>query len=170
MNLTKKMLITLTLILPLSSWAKVDLIYDRKGVAIEGYDVVSYIQDNRAQKGDGKIQSTFKGTKYYFSSQNNKNKFVKSPEKYLPAYGGWCAWAMAEYGDFAEIDPESFLVVTTTSGQKQTLLFYKSWRNNTRKKWTQKIKGNTAKTTLKKQLGLIKTANKNWAAHLIKAE
>jgi hypothetical protein len=33
-----------------------------------------------------------------FYPQTNANTFVANPEKYVPAYGGFCAWGIAREG------------------------------------------------------------------------
>ncbi len=33
------------------------------------------------------------------------------PDKYEPAYGGWCAYAMGESGEKVKIDPETFKIL-----------------------------------------------------------
>lgn len=63
-------------------------------VAISGYDVTSYFTHNKAIEGSKKNSANFKNTIYYFVSAENKELFLKEPEKYLPQYGGWCAYAM----------------------------------------------------------------------------
>ena len=35
------------------------------------------------------------GYKHLFSSKENKELFEKDPEKYLPAYGGYCAFGVS---------------------------------------------------------------------------
>jgi len=53
------------------------------GLAILGYDPVAYF-NNRAVKGDKKILSTFHGTIYTFSTNENKKSFELNPLKYEP--------------------------------------------------------------------------------------
>jgi YHS domain-containing protein len=101
----------------------------KKNIALEGYDPVSYF-DNKPEEGKDKLSFTFKGITYLFSSQNNLNKFKISPEKYEPAYGGWCAYAMGETGEKVKIDPETFKIV-----DNKLYVFYNFWGNNTLKDW-----------------------------------
>jgi YHS domain-containing protein len=96
--------------------------------AIEGYDPVSYFQ-NGPVEGKGNIQLVHKGITYYFSSEENKNLFGKSPEKYEPAYGGWCAYAIAN-GTKMDPDPETYLIQ-----DGKVHLFYNGFFNNTKPKW-----------------------------------
>lgn len=101
----------------------------KKNVAIEGYDPVSYFA-GRPAEGDSKYGVSFRGITYLFCSVANANKFKASPEKYEPAYGGWCAYAMGENGEKVKIDPETYKI---TNGK--LYLFYNFWGNNTLKEW-----------------------------------
>lgn len=120
----------------------------KKNVAIEGYDPVSYF-DGKPAEGDSKITASFKGVTYLFSSSANANKFKASPEKYEPAYGGWCAYAMGENGEKVKIDPETFKIA-----EGKLYLFYNFWGNNTLKEWN------------KKEKALKSKADQNWKKFL----
>lgn len=106
----------------------------KKNVAIEGYDPVSYF-DNEPAEGKSQFSFTHRGVTYWFSSQANLNKFKQSPEKYEPAYGGWCAYAMGETGEKVKIDPETFKVL-----DGKLYLFYNFWGTNTLKDWNKNEK------------------------------
>lgn len=73
-----------------------------------GYDVVAYF-DNEAQVGDPALAAEYEGARYYFTNEANKQRFEENPARYVPAYGGWCAYAMSEGKQF-DIDPRSFKV------------------------------------------------------------
>lgn len=160
-----KFFLTMSLIFFSSlSWSKGQSVYNEDGIAIDGYDVVSYIENKQAQKGLEKFQTNFKKNKYYFSSKKHQELFERNPQKYLPAYGSWCAWAMAEYNDLVEVDPKAFLVTTDEKGRKRTFLFYNGWLGNTLKKWNNKAKGSNPKETQRKQFSLIQKADGNWSS------
>jgi YHS domain-containing protein len=82
---------------------------DEKGVILKGYDAVAYFKQGKAVKGDPKYSSTYGGATYYFASASDKQEFDKSPAKYKPQYGGYCADAMKK-GLFHDIDPNQFFV------------------------------------------------------------
>jgi len=103
---------------------------DEKGIAIQGYDPVSYFTEGKAREGKGDINYNYPGVTYYFSSQENKEKFKEDPSKYEPAYGGWCAYAMGDSGEKVKIDPETFKIV-----DGKLYLFYNFFFNNTLKDW-----------------------------------
>lgn len=115
-------------------------------VAISGYDAVSYFT-SKPKKGDKTISYLHNGVMYYFSSAANRDLFKKLPEKFEPAYGGWCAYAMGASGEKVEIDPETYKVV-----DGKLYLFYNAYFNNTLPKWN------------KDELNLKTKADKNWLA------
>jgi YHS domain-containing protein len=106
----------------------------KKNLALEGYDPVSYFE-GKAIEGDEKFAVVHKGIKYYFSSATNAGKFKASPEKYEPAYGGWCAYAMGETGEKVKVDPETFKIING-----KLYLFYNFWGNNTLDDWNKNEK------------------------------
>lgn len=83
---------------------------DNNGLAIGGYDVVSYFS-GEAKKGFKSFSSTYKGVSYYFFTKENRAAFNKSPEKYLPQFDGFCAWGVGAKSAKFPIDPESFDIV-----------------------------------------------------------
>ena len=116
-----------------------------KKVALQGYDPVAYFTQKKAVKGKAAIASTYEGVTYYFSSQTNKDVFAKNPSGYEPQYGGWCAFAMGDYGEKVEVNPETFKIL-----DGKLYLFYNAYFNNTLKSW------NKDETNLKKK------ADANW--------
>jgi YHS domain-containing protein len=116
----------------------------KKNIALEGYDPVSFFS-NKPEEGDEDITYTHKGITYYFANTANLARFKSSPDKYEPAYGGWCAFAMGDTGDKVKVDPETFKII-----DGKLYLFYNSWGNNTLKDWNANEKQLKAK------------ANQNW--------
>ncbi len=60
------------------------------GIAVGGYDVVSYF-DSGLLMGSATITHKHNNLTYQFANQENLQKFVKSPEDFLPKYRGWCS-------------------------------------------------------------------------------
>ena len=79
-------------------------------VAVQGYDVVTYQTDGKPQQGNGNHLTTHKGVTYIFVNEANKKMFESNPDKYLPAYGGYCAYGVAVGKKFVG-DPEIWEVV-----------------------------------------------------------
>ncbi len=116
-----------------------------KKVAIQGYDAVAYFTQKKAIKGKATIATNYEGVTYYFSSQANKDAFVKNPTNYEPQFGGWCAYAMGANAEKVEINPETFKIL-----DGKLYLFYNAYFNNTLKSWN------------KDELNLKKKAETNW--------
>jgi YHS domain-containing protein len=123
----------------------------KKGYIANGYDVVAYF-NNEALEGDKKFSSQHDGVHYKFSSEKNLNLFIKNPEKYIPEYGGYCAYAIAKKGDKVSINPKTFKV---TNGK--LYLFYNAWGTNTLELWK---KGN--------ENILLKKADETWKKIMFK--
>ncbi len=61
-------------------------------------------------EGSSEYQATYEGKTYYFNSAESVATFNADPEKYLPAYDGWCAYGVA-VGAKVPVDPRVFSVV-----------------------------------------------------------
>ena len=100
------MIVALSTVAP----AKELLNVDRNGVAIQGYDPVSFFTDNRPVKGNEQFQSEYRGAKYYFVSSEHKAAFDKEPAKYEPQFGGYCAYGVS-HGSRAPVKIEAWQIV-----------------------------------------------------------
>ena len=65
-------------------------------VALTGYDPVAYFEQGRPMKGLKEQHVTYEGATYLFYSEENKALFEQNPDQYLPAFDGWCAFAVAK--------------------------------------------------------------------------
>ena len=86
---------------------------DKNGVALEGYDPVSYFSDGKPAMGDPQIEATFNGALYHFTSQAHRETFEKDPTKYAPAYGGYCGYAAS----IGKVRPANPLLWSIVDGQ-----------------------------------------------------
>jgi len=111
------------------------------GTAVEGYDVVAYFTDGKPVEGDKDHSVEWKGTDWYFASEEHKKMFVANPEKFAPQYGGYCAWAVSQ-GYTASTVPEAWKIV---DGK-----LYLNYSKGVQSTWEEDIPGN------------IKQANSNW--------
>jgi YHS domain-containing protein len=80
------------------------------GLALKGYDPVAYFTDGHPTKGEDQYSFQWKGVRYRFASAENLQRFKADPEKYLPQYGGYCAYAMS-LDRIADIDPYRWAIV-----------------------------------------------------------
>ena len=106
-----------------------------ESVGVSGYDPVSYFPEGggKPEKGLISISVQRDGVTYRFASEEHRALFEKNAEKYLPAYGGWCAWAVAELGKRVDVDPESFEM-----RDGKLYLFFRDKKLDTRALWREK--------------------------------
>jgi YHS domain-containing protein len=83
---------------------------DNSGYALSGHDPVAYFTDKKPAKGNEKFTENYQGAKYAFASEKNRDTFKADPAKYVPQYGGYCAYAAA-LGKKADGDPSQWAVV-----------------------------------------------------------
>jgi YHS domain-containing protein len=113
---------------------------------LSGIDVTTYFNKKVPEKGNSKFSAKYAGMIFYFSSQANQKAFMENPEKYLPEYGGWCAYAMGLNGEKVEVDPYTYKLV-----DNKLYLFYNFYFNNTLKDWD------------KDEKNLRRLADQNWS-------
>ena len=78
--------------------------------AIKGYDPVAYFIQSKAVKGSAHYRYEYQGAEWRFSSENNLQLFKANPDKYIPQYNGYCAYAMSVYGDKVNVDPTQYVI------------------------------------------------------------
>lgn len=65
-------------------------------VAVGGYDVVAYFTRNEPAKGSPEYSVEWRGAEWHFANAEHRDRFRKNPERYAPAYGGYCAFGAAK--------------------------------------------------------------------------
>lgn len=117
------------------------------GVALGGFDPVSYFPEGGGKPAKGFVKRDFKyhGVNYRFASDANRDQFRANPDKYIPAYNGWCAWAMSELNAKVDVEPTSFEIYNG-----KLYVFYDHADLNTRALW------------LKNPGGMVAKADANW--------
>src|SRR5437016_5064920 len=65
------------------------------GLAVKGYDPVSYFTTGKPIPGLAQFSTTYNRATYRFSSAENRDRFIATPEKFVPQYGGYCALAIS---------------------------------------------------------------------------
>jgi hypothetical protein len=116
-------------------------VFETDGKALRGYDVVSYFTKGEPVKGVDSFGVKWNNTTWLFSSMKNLEIFNESPEKYIPQYGGYCAYGTAE-GHKAPTQPDAWAIV---NGK-----LYFNYNKKVKTIWD------------KDQQGFIEKANKNW--------
>jgi YHS domain-containing protein len=84
--------------------------YTHSTPGLSGYDPVAYFTDGKPVRGSGYQVTVFKGITYAFASEEHKKMFEANPEKYVPVYGGFCAYGVAVGKKFVA-DPEVWKIV-----------------------------------------------------------
>ena len=107
------------------------------GLGIQGYDPVAYFTLKKAVKGNSTLSFKHDDVTYYFSSEAHLKLFKKSPNAYLPEYGGWCAYGCSgtkettgfTAGKFP-VDPKTFKII-----DNKLYLYYNKGDYNALDKW-----------------------------------
>lgn len=84
---------------------------DSAGVALQGgHDPVAFMTEGKPVRGSKRWQQRYEGATYWFASEANLKIFQADPDRYVPAYGGYCGYA-ASIGRVSPIDVDYFQVV-----------------------------------------------------------
>lgn len=79
--------------------------FSKNNMAIAGYDVVAFFTEGKPVLGNEQISLKYKGANWFFANNDNLAKFKANPERYLPQYGGYCAFGMSKgYKAPVEVD------------------------------------------------------------------
>jgi YHS domain-containing protein len=113
------------------------------GVAIKGYDPVAYFTESKPVKGSPSFTHQWNGATWQFASAANRDEFKRSPEKYAPQYGGYCAYGVSQ-NHTAPIDPEAWTII---EGK-----LYLNYSQGVKKTWSSAIPK------------YLEQADKNWPA------
>ncbi|MEM7248587.1 MAG: YHS domain-containing (seleno)protein [Acidobacteriota bacterium] len=79
-------------------------------LAIHGYDPVAYFTAGVPMAGSAKHVSVHRGAAYRFVSEAHRLRFEKDPNRYLPRYGGFCAFGVS-VGKKFDGDPRVWEIV-----------------------------------------------------------
>jgi hypothetical protein len=60
-----------------------------RGLALSGFDPVAYFTDKKPLMGRDDLELSFAGAIWRFRNEGNRAAFVRNPEVYLPAFGGY---------------------------------------------------------------------------------
>ena len=122
-------------------------------VAANGYDLVSYFNATVPSPGLQEYSIDHNGTKYHFSNNENMVAFKSDPDKYLPAYGGYCAYAMANDGNLMLSNPDKYEIQ-----DGKLYLFFDNFLTS--------IQGGLQKEWNTDPKGYKNLADKNWVRHI----
>jgi catechol 2,3-dioxygenase-like lactoylglutathione lyase family enzyme len=101
---------------------------DGSGLALRGYDPVSYFDAGPAE-GSADLTASWHGATYRFTSLANRDRFRREPGRFVPAFGGWCATGVAE-GIKIDINPLNYKLENG-----KLLLFFKGPQGDALVEW-----------------------------------
>ena len=102
------------------------------GIAVKGYDMVTYFINGEPSKGNKEITHEWRGSTWRFANAENHALFVADPEKYAPQYGGYCAYGVSQ-GATVSFDPNAWTIVDDK--------LYLNLSKKIQKKWEKDIPG-----------------------------
>jgi hypothetical protein len=111
------------------------------GIAIKGYDPVAYFTDSKPVKGSPAFTHQWMGATWQFATAAHRDEFARTPEKFAPQYGGYCAYGVSQ-NHTAPIDPEAWTVL---DGK-----LYLNYSPGVKKTWSKEIPK------------YVEQADKNW--------
>lgn len=120
---------------------KAQVQFSENGKAIRGYDPVAYHTEHKAVQGKDSLNLQWNNATWLFSTAENLERFRAAPQRYAPAYGGYCAYGVSE-NHLSPTDPLAFTIVHDT--------LYLNYNANVRKLW------------LNDTMQRIQTANTYW--------
>src|SRR5689334_10995420 len=100
----------LVLGLGLALSARASEVHVTEGLALKGHDPVAYFTAGRPQRGLERLRVEHAGAAYLFASAENRDAFLANPNRFLPQYGGYCAFGVSG-GYKADVDPAAFSIV-----------------------------------------------------------
>lgn len=115
--------------------------------AVNGFDPVAFFTDSKPVNGSPFISAEHNGATYYFANEEHKKLFTSNPDKYVPQFGGYCAFGVT-LGKLFPVDISTWQV---RDGK-----LYLNLNPDILKKFNEDLSGNVAKV------------GKNWPA-LVKA-
>lgn len=110
------------------------------GLALHGYDAVAYFTEKKPLRGQAMYSATHRDATYRFASKANLETFQANPQKYVPQYGGFCAYGVSVGAKF-DGDPTLWKVV---DGK-----LYLNLNPEIQKKWEKDISGSIVKADQK---------------------
>ena len=134
-------LLALFLTISFASIAQTSEVFQKDGIAINGYDAVAFFTEQKPIKGDKQFSYSYNSVDWLFSNSANRELFKTSPEKYVPQYGGYCAFGTAD-GHKAPTQAETWTIVDDK--------LYFNYNLKVKDLWNKNMKAN------------IEKADKNW--------
>lgn len=125
------------------SWGWYGIINETDNLALAGRDAVSYHKASEPQDGNHEFSMRYQEAEWRFENAENLALFTNNPQRYAPAFGGFCAFAVSK-GFTADANRDVWVV------QDEKLYVFDS--TSIREDWLAAVEDN-----------IIGAAEKNWA-------
>jgi YHS domain-containing protein len=132
----RSLILTMMATAGLAARPRAEAINLQGGAAIQGFDPVAYFTRSAPTRGNPAITASWRGAEWRFASEANRAAFLAEPERYAPAFGGFCAYAVSE-GYTASIDPRAWRI----EGGR----LYLNYSARIQRSWEQDIPGRIAR-------------------------
>jgi len=109
--------------------------------AVSGFDTVAFFTDSKPINGSPFISAEHKGATYFFVTEEHEKLFTANPEKYIPQFGGYCAFG---------VGIDKLFPVDISTWQVRSGKLYLNLNPDILKKFNEDLEGNVA------------NANRNW--------
>ncbi len=86
-----------------------DPIFQNGGLAIGGYDVVSYHRMQQPVAGLAELEYEWDSVRWRFATETNLKLFKEDPPRYLPRFGGYGAYAVSK-GVISPSVPDAWVI------------------------------------------------------------
>lgn len=97
-------------LLALAAQAESPVNTDDNGLGLQGYDPVAFFTMGAPVPGKASISVEHDGATYRFAKSEHREAFLLNPDKFLPAYGGFCAYGAAK-GALYPVDIETWQII-----------------------------------------------------------
>jgi hypothetical protein len=89
------------------SWGFWGVTNSSSGVALGGFDPVSYFEAAAPIPGNQQHTHEWRDAVWQFSSEENRSQFADDPVRYAPQFGGFCSFAVSK-GFTANANPHAW--------------------------------------------------------------
>ncbi|MEM9386286.1 MAG: YHS domain-containing (seleno)protein [Pseudomonadota bacterium] len=112
-----------------AAFAGVDTGTDRNDVILAGHDAVAYFTEGKPVPGSAEFTASHNGAIYRFATAKNRDAFRADPDRFAPAYGGYCALGTS-FGKKFLVDGKAFEIVDGQLYVNKNLKVYATWRKD----------------------------------------
>jgi len=113
-----------------SARADPPVVFNTHGNAIFGFDTVAYHTLGEARDGSVEFTHEWMDVTWRFINAEHRDLFAADPDKYVPAYGGYCAYAVT-FGLKIDVDPHAWSIVGGRLFLNESMVVRRAWQQDT---------------------------------------